>query len=54
MLAESKMMAPDCIKRLKTACEDLRTKLSDADDLVETEEHKEGVAQLKLAEAVLA
>ena len=48
------MMVPDCIKRLKTAYEDLKNKLSDGDDLADTEEYKEGVNQLKLAEAVLA
>lgn len=53
VLAESKMMGPDCLKRLTTAVEDLRTKMSDADDLKDTEEYKEASKHLTDAEKVL-
>lgn len=53
VLAESKMMGPDCVKRLTTAVEDLKTKMSDADDLKETEEYKEAAKHLADAEKVL-
>lgn len=53
VLAESKMMGPDCIKRLSTAVEDLKTKMSDADELKETEEYKEAIKHLSEAEKVL-
>ena len=53
VLAESKMMGPDCIKSLSTAVEDMRTKWSDADGLQETEEYKEAAKQLSEAEQVL-
>ncbi|CAF0771132.1 unnamed protein product [Brachionus calyciflorus] len=53
VLAESKMMGPDCIKRLRTAYEDLKTKLSDCDDLNDSEEYKEATKQLMEAEKIL-
>jgi tubulin-specific chaperone A len=53
VLAESKMMVPDCMRRLTTAYEDLKQKMSDNEGLTESEEYKEGIKQLKEAEDIL-
>ena len=46
-------MVPDCMRRLATAYEDLKQKMSDNEGLTESEEYKEGVKQLKEAEDLL-
>lgn len=47
VLEESKIMIPDCKRRLKTAYDDLTKLVADTEDLSETEEHKNAKAILE-------
>jgi len=47
VLEESRIMIPDCKRRLKTAYDDLKKLVADTEELCETEEHKNAKAILE-------